>query len=55
MKTRPLELVRFHSDYQTLHPGDVLSTGCPKGARIKRGDRVGGRIEGVGAISATVR
>jgi 2-keto-4-pentenoate hydratase/2-oxohepta-3-ene-1,7-dioic acid hydratase in catechol pathway len=55
MKTRPLELVRFHSDYQTLHPGDILSTGCPKGARIKRGDRVGGRIEGVGAISATVR
>jgi len=55
MKTRPLELVRFHSDYQTLHPGDVISTGCPKGARIKRGDRVGGRIEGVGAISATVR
>jgi len=55
MKTRPLELVRFHSDYQTLHPGDILSTGCPKGARIKRVDRVGGRIEGVGAISATVR
>ncbi|MBM3764410.1 MAG: fumarylacetoacetate hydrolase family protein [Acidobacteria bacterium] len=55
MKTRPLELVRFHSDYQTLHPGDVISTGCPKGARIKRGDRVGGRIEGVGAIAATVR
>lgn len=55
MKTRPLELVRFHSDYQTLHPGDILSTGCPKGARIKRGDRVGGRIEGVGAITATVR
>lgn len=55
MKTRPLELVRFHSDYQTLHPGDIISTGCPKGARIKRGDVVGGRIEGVGAISATVR
>ncbi|MBM3754914.1 MAG: fumarylacetoacetate hydrolase family protein [Acidobacteria bacterium] len=55
MKTRPLELVRFHSDFQTLHPGDVISTGCPKGARIKRGDRVGGSIEGVGAISATVR
>ena len=55
MKTRPLELVRFHSDYQTLHPGDIISTGCPNGARIKKGDVVGGRVEGVGAISATVR
>lgn len=55
MKTRPLELVRFHSDYQTLYPGDIISTGCPKGARIKKGDVVGGRVEGVGAISATVR
>lgn len=55
MKTRPLELVRFHSDYQTLHPGDIISTGCPKGARIKAGDRVGGRIVGVGEIAASVR
>jgi 2-keto-4-pentenoate hydratase/2-oxohepta-3-ene-1,7-dioic acid hydratase in catechol pathway len=55
MRTRPLELVRFHSDYQTLHPGDIISTGCPKGARIKAGDRVGGRVEGVGHITASVR
>lgn len=54
MRTRPLELVRFHSDFMTLHPGDLISTGCPKGARIKAGDRVGGRIEGVGTISARV-
>lgn len=54
MHTRPFELVRFHSDYMTLHPGDLISTGCPKGARIQPGDRVGGRIEGVGAIAATV-
>src|SRR5687768_11656648 len=33
MRTRPLELVRFHSDFMTLHPGDIISTGCPKGAR----------------------
>lgn len=51
----PFELVRFHSDYMTLHSGDVLSTGCPKGARIKPGDRVGGRIDGVGEIRATVK
>jgi 2-keto-4-pentenoate hydratase/2-oxohepta-3-ene-1,7-dioic acid hydratase in catechol pathway len=54
MRTRPYELVRFHSDFMTLEPGDVVSTGCPKGARIKAGDRVGGRIEGVGRITARV-
>lgn len=54
MHTRPYELVRFHSDYMTLHPGDLISTGCPKGARIQPGDRVAGRIEGVGTITATV-
>jgi 2-keto-4-pentenoate hydratase/2-oxohepta-3-ene-1,7-dioic acid hydratase in catechol pathway len=54
MRTRPLELVRFHSDYMTLHPGDLISTGCPKGARIKAGDRVRARIEGVGTLEAAV-
>jgi 2-keto-4-pentenoate hydratase/2-oxohepta-3-ene-1,7-dioic acid hydratase in catechol pathway len=54
MRTGPFELIRFHSDHMTLNPGDLFSTGCPKGARIKAGDRVGGRIEGVGRITATV-
>ena len=54
MHTRPYEIVRFHSDYMTLQAGDVISTGCPKGARIQPGDRVRGRIDGVGEISATV-
>jgi 2-keto-4-pentenoate hydratase/2-oxohepta-3-ene-1,7-dioic acid hydratase in catechol pathway len=54
MRTRPLELVRFHSDYMTLHPGDLISTGCPKGARIKPGDRVRARIEGIGTLQAQV-
>ena len=54
MRTRPLELVRFHSDYMTLHPGDLISTGCPKGARIKAGDHVRARIEGVGTLEAGV-
>ena len=54
MRTRPFELVRFHSDHMTLNPGDLISTGCPKGARIKPGDCVGGRIEGVGTIAANV-
>lgn len=54
MRHRPYELVRFHSDFFTLYPGDLISTGCPKGARIKRGDRVGARIEGVGSVRANV-
>jgi len=54
MRTRPLELVRFHSDYMTLYPGDLISTGCPKGARIKAGDRVRARIEGIGTLDARV-
>ena len=54
MRTRPFELVRFHSDFMTLYPGDIISTGCPKGARIKRGDRVRARIEGVGTLEANV-
>jgi 2-keto-4-pentenoate hydratase/2-oxohepta-3-ene-1,7-dioic acid hydratase in catechol pathway len=55
MKHRPYSLVSFHSDFFTLHPGDLISTGCPKGARIKPGDSVRARIEGVGTIGAEVR
>src|SRR5690606_37954507 len=50
MRTGPFELVRFHSNFMTLEPGDILSTGCPKGARIKAGDTVRGRIHEVGTI-----
>ena len=54
MKTRPFDLVRFHSDFMTLNPGDLISTGCPKGARIQAGDRVRARIDGVGLLEASV-
>ncbi len=54
MRHLPGELVRFHSDYFTLEPGDLISTGCPKAAPIKAGDTVQGRIDGVGTISARV-
>ena len=54
MRARPYELVRFHSDFFTLHPGDLISTGCPKGARIKAGDRVRARIDGIGTLGANV-
>ena len=55
MKTRPLDLIAFHSDFFTLHPGDLISTGCPKGARIQAGDAVKSRIDGIGELTATVR
>jgi 2-keto-4-pentenoate hydratase/2-oxohepta-3-ene-1,7-dioic acid hydratase in catechol pathway len=55
MKTGPLDLIAFHSNFFTLHPGDVISTGCPKGARIKAGDVVRSRIDGIGELSATVK
>lgn len=55
MRTRPFELVRYHSDFMTLEPGDLISTGCPKGARIRAGDRVRARIDGIGTLAATVR
>lgn len=55
MRTTPHELVRFHSEFMTLHPGDLISTGCPKGARIQAGDRVRCRIDGVGTLGASFR
>jgi 2-keto-4-pentenoate hydratase/2-oxohepta-3-ene-1,7-dioic acid hydratase in catechol pathway len=54
MKHSPANLVRFHSEYFTWEPGDVLSTGCPRAGRIFAGDRVRSRIDGVGALDATV-
>ena len=54
MKHRPYNLISFHSDFFTLHPGDIISTGCPKGARIKPGDHVRARIDGVGTLEANV-
>jgi 2-keto-4-pentenoate hydratase/2-oxohepta-3-ene-1,7-dioic acid hydratase in catechol pathway len=54
MRHRPFELVRFHSDFFTLEPGDLISTGCPKGARIRPGDKVRARIDGIGTLGASV-
>ena len=48
------EIVEVGEKVKGYRPGDLISTGCPKGARIKPGDSVRARIEGVGALSATV-
>ncbi len=50
----PAQLVRFHSDFYALDPGDIISTGCPKAAPFQPGDTVGGRIDGVCRITAHV-
>jgi 2-keto-4-pentenoate hydratase/2-oxohepta-3-ene-1,7-dioic acid hydratase in catechol pathway len=54
MKHGPFELVRFHSQFMTHYPGDLISTGCPKGARIRAGDRVRAMIPGIGELAASV-
>ena len=55
MRHSPYKLASFHTDVMTFEPGDILSTGCPKGARIKPGDTVEAHIEGVGSLSANVK
>ena len=54
MRHRPFKLASFHTEVMTFEPGDILSTGCPKGARIKPGDTVEAYIEGVGSLPARV-
>jgi 2-keto-4-pentenoate hydratase/2-oxohepta-3-ene-1,7-dioic acid hydratase in catechol pathway len=54
MRHLPFKLAAFHTDVMTFEPGAILSTGCPKGARIQPGDRVEARIEGVGSLQASV-
>lgn len=54
MKHSPRQLAAFHTRVMTFEPGDILSTGCPKGARIQTGDTVEARIHGVGQLRASV-
>lgn len=54
MRHLPFKLAAFHTDVMTFEAGAILSTGCPKGARIQPGDRVEARIEGVGSLQANV-
>jgi 2-keto-4-pentenoate hydratase/2-oxohepta-3-ene-1,7-dioic acid hydratase in catechol pathway len=54
MRHHPDSLVALHTAVMTFEPGAILSTGCPKGARIQPGDRVEGFIDGAGRINANV-
>jgi len=49
------DIIANLSDYVTLLPGDLIFTGTPAGVgRVERGDRLEGRIEGVGALLVTI-
>jgi fumarylpyruvate hydrolase len=52
---KPAEVVSIVSKFFTLHPGDLIFTGTPAGETIVgHGDRLDGRIEGVGHLSLTI-
>ncbi len=49
------ETISFLSDYYTLAPGDLIFTGTPAGvAAVVPGDRLVGRIDGLGELSVTI-
>ncbi len=56
----PAEALSFVSQFITLEPGDILSTGTPAGVghvkkvRLEPGDRIKGEIEGIGILENTV-
>jgi 2-keto-4-pentenoate hydratase/2-oxohepta-3-ene-1,7-dioic acid hydratase in catechol pathway len=56
----PAESIAFISQFVTLHPGDVISTGTPAGVgmfkkvRLEAGDRIRGEIEGLGVIENSI-
>jgi 5-oxopent-3-ene-1,2,5-tricarboxylate decarboxylase/2-hydroxyhepta-2,4-diene-1,7-dioate isomerase len=52
------DMVAFASGLITQEPGDVVLTGTPAGARqsiVRAGDRVVLEIEGLGALTNTIR
>jgi 2-keto-4-pentenoate hydratase/2-oxohepta-3-ene-1,7-dioic acid hydratase in catechol pathway len=50
------QLLSFVSSVMTLLPGDVIATGTPAGVgKIKPGDTVEVRVEGIGSLVNTVR
>jgi 2-keto-4-pentenoate hydratase/2-oxohepta-3-ene-1,7-dioic acid hydratase in catechol pathway len=50
----PNELVAYHSNYMTLKPGDIISTGGPRPTEIGSGDNIEAMIDPVGSVSASI-
>jgi fumarylpyruvate hydrolase len=49
------ELIADLSKFYHLEPGDLIFTGTPEGVGpLQAGDRIAGRVEGVGSIALTV-
>ncbi len=49
------ELIADLSKFYHLQPGDLIFTGTPEGVGpLQPGDRVEGRVDGVGTIALTV-
>lgn len=49
------EIVANLSEYYHLQPGDLIYTGTPEGVgAVKPGDRITGKIEGLGEIELTI-
>ncbi|MBI3959503.1 MAG: fumarylacetoacetate hydrolase family protein [Chloroflexi bacterium] len=56
----PAEAISFISQFVTLQPGDIISTGTPAGVghskklRLNPGDQIRGEIEGLGVLENSV-
>ena len=48
------ELVAWVSEVMELHPGDIISSGCPDVGKINIGDTVEVEVEGIGVLKNTV-
>jgi fumarylpyruvate hydrolase len=49
------DTIAYLSTLFTLQPGDLIFTGTPAGvAAIRRGDRMKGRVAGVGSLEVVV-
>jgi 2-keto-4-pentenoate hydratase/2-oxohepta-3-ene-1,7-dioic acid hydratase in catechol pathway len=46
MTFTPDFLVSFHSEFMTWMPGDIISTGTPRGVHIAHGDTIEARVQG---------
>ena len=55
MISTPAELVSYISSVMTLEKGDLIFTGTPSGVgRVNKGDKLFGKIEGVGELVCSV-
>mgnify|MGYP003669077598 CR=1 FL=1 len=51
----PAEIVARLSVYSPLRPGDIVFTGTPRGPRaVSPGDRLAGRIDGIGTLEIVI-